>query len=212
VSFDDPRLFLPALPAMLLALVVHEWAHAYSAWRLGDPTAKAMGRMTLNPAAHLDLFGTICLVLIGFGWAKPVPVDPRYLEHPRRDMMWIAAAGPLSNLIQAAFFGLLVRALGGISVSGVGEFFVTMITYGVFINCALAVFNLLPVPPLDGSKIIYGLWPGLTEMDMWRLERYGPMVLFGLLLLGWITGVSLLWFVLGPPVRLLVGWFTGGVL
>ncbi len=212
MSFDDPRLLLPALPVMLLALVVHEWAHAYSAWRLGDPTAKALGRMTLNPVAHLDLFGTICLVLIGFGWAKPVPVDPRYLEHPRRDMMWIAAAGPLSNLIQAALFGLLVRILGGVSVSGTGEFFLTMITYGVFINCALAVFNLLPVPPLDGSKIIYGLWHGLTETDMWRLEKYGPMVLFGLLLLGWLTGVSLLWFVLGPPVRFLVGLFTGGAM
>jgi len=212
MSFDDPRLLLPALPVMLLALVVHEWAHAYSAWRLGDPTARALGRMTLNPVAHLDLFGTICLVLIGFGWAKPVPVDPRYLEHPRRDMMWIAAAGPLSNLIQAARFGLLVRMLGGLSASGVGEFFLTMITYGVFINCALAVFNLLPVPPLDGSKIIYGLWHGLNETDMWRLERYGPMVLFGLLLLGWLTGVSLLWFVLGPPVRFLVGLFTGGAM
>lgn len=213
MSFEDPRLLLPAIPVMLLALTVHEWAHAYCAWRLGDPTARALGRMTLNPVAHLDIFGTICLVLIGFGWAKPVPVDPRYLAHPRRDMMWIALAGPVSNLLQAIFFGLAVRILGAtVEPSGVGPFFLQMTTYGVFINCALAVFNLLPVPPLDGSKILYGLWRGLTEADLWRMERIGPIVLFGLLLLGWVSGYSFLWSVLGPPVRFLVGLFTGGAL
>lgn len=213
MGLDDPRLLLPAIPVMLLALTVHEWAHAYTAWRLGDPTARALGRMTLNPVAHLDIFGTICLVLIGFGWAKPVPVDPRYLAHPRRDMMWIALAGPISNLLQAGLFGMVVRllAVSG-QPSGVEEFFLHMTTYGVFINCALAVFNLLPVPPLDGSKILYGLWRGLSEVDLWRMERIGPLVLFGLLLIGWLSGYSLLWLVLGPPVHFLIGLFSGGAL
>lgn len=195
---------------MLLALTVHEWAHAYSAWRLGDPTARALGRMTLNPLAHLDVFGTLALVLIGFGWARHVPVDPRYLENPRRDMMWIAAAGPLSNLLQAGLFGLVVRlAQVSSAAAGLPDAFWQMVTYGVYINCALAVFNLLPVPPLDGSKIIYGLFPGLSAQDMFRLERYGPMVLMGLILIGFLTGHSLLWMVLRPPVEFLMKLLSG---
>ena len=211
MSFADPHQLIPAIPVMLLALTIHEWAHAYSAWRLGDPTARAMGRMTLNPAAHLDLFGTLCLVLIGFGWARPVPVDPRYLARPRRDMMWIASAGPMSNLLQAAVCGIVLRLVQpAAAASGTEEFFLRMLMYGVIINCGLAVFNLLPVPPLDGSKILYGLWTGLTEADLFRLERFGPLVLFGLVLLGWLTGYSLLWVILGPPVQFLVGVFSGG--
>lgn len=213
MSFADPRMLLPAIPVMLLALTVHEWAHAYSAWRLGDPTARALGRMTLNPLAHLDLFGTLALVLIGFGWAKPVPVDPRYLSEPRRDMMWISAAGPLSNLMQAGVFGLVIRLVGpGPQSPGVPEFFMHMLTYGLFINCALAVFNLLPLPPLDGSKILYGLVPGISPSQMFRLERYGPLVLMGLVLLGFLTGYSVLWFLLSPPVGFLIGFFSGGSL
>lgn len=210
---DDPRLLIPAIPVMLLALTVHEWAHAYSAWRLGDPTSRLLGRMTLNPLAHLDLFGTLCLLLIGFGWAKPVPVDPRNLRAPRRDMMWIAAAGPLSNLIQAGLLGVVVRLLHLQSSDQVlPEFFWHMATYGVFINCALAVFNLLPVPPLDGSKILYGLFPGLSDSHLYRLERYGPMVLMGVVLLGMLTGYSILWAILGPPVRFLIAVLSGGIL
>ena len=128
------------VPVMLLALTIHEWAHAYVAWRLGDPTARMLGRLTLNPLAHLDPFGTIALVLVGFGWARPVPVNMANLRHPRRDMMWIAAAGPISNLIQAILFGFMFRLMA-IGAAG-GGFFVTMCTFGVFINCALAVFNL----------------------------------------------------------------------
>jgi Zn-dependent protease len=210
VTFTDPRTLVSAIPVMLLALTVHEWAHAYTAWRLGDPTARALGRMTLNPLAHLDLFGTLAMVLIGFGWARPVPVDPRYLASPRRDMMWIAAAGPASNLVQATLFGALFRFLGTSSAATVlPEVFGHMIVYGVFINCALAVFNLLPVPPLDGSKILYGLFPGITEVELFRLERYGPMVLMGLILLGALTGFSLLWLVIGPPVQFLISLFSG---
>jgi Zn-dependent protease len=209
MSFADPRMLLPAIPVMLLALTIHEWAHAYSAFRLGDPTAQRLGRMTLNPLVHLDVFGTLALVLIGFGWAKPVPVDPRNLVDPRKDMMKIASAGPISNLLQAAVFGILLRL---IPAGGTSEFVVSMVTYGIFINCALAVFNLIPVPPLDGSKILYGLIPGMTHEQVWKLERYGPMVLMGVILIGFLTGFSILWTVMAIPVRFLVALFSGGAL
>ena len=213
MSFLDLSTLIPAVPVILFALTVHEWAHAYTADRLGDPTARMLGRMTLNPLAHLDLFGTVAIVLIGFGWAKPVPVNPNNLRDPRRHMMWISAAGPASNLVQALVFGLLFQLLhaGAMSVEA-GGFFLRMVSYGIFINCALAVFNLIPVPPLDGSKIIYGLWPGMTAVTMFKLERYGPAVLMGLIFFGFLTGYSILWSVIGPPVRLLVGLFSGGQL
>jgi Zn-dependent protease len=206
-------MLIPAIPVMLLALTIHEWAHAYIAYRLGDPTAQRLGRMTLNPLAHLDLFGTLALVLIGFGWAKPVPVDPRNLRDPRKDMTKIAAAGPISNLLQAAVFGILLRLidLSG-PAGGTPDVVVSMVTYGIFINCALAVFNLIPVPPLDGSKILYGLIPSMTNEQVWKLERYGPRVLMGVIFIGFLTGFSILWTVMAPPVRLLVSLFSGGTL
>jgi Zn-dependent protease len=209
---SDPLRLVTALPVILLALTIHEWAHAYSAYRLGDPTAYRLGRMTLNPLAHLDLFGTLAIVLIGFGCAKPVPVNPNNLREPRKHMMWIAAAGPISNIAQALVFGLVLQfmvATGGITSTS-GFFFQTVI-YGIFINCALAVFNLLPVPPLDGSKIIYGLIPSMTHESISKLEHYGPMVLMGLIAFGYITGQSILWGLMGPPVYLLVTILSGGV-
>ena len=205
-------MLIPAIPVMLLALTIHEWAHAYSAYRLGDPTAQRLGRMTLNPLAHLDLFGTVALVLIGFGWAKPVPVDPRNLRNPRQDMMKVAAAGPISNLLQAAVFGIVLRFIDVAGPGSTPDFLVRMVTYGIFINCALAVFNLIPVPPLDGSKILYGVIPGMTNEQVWKLERYGPMVLMGIIFIGFLTGFSILWTIMAPPVRLLVAIFSGGAL
>lgn len=213
MSFLDPKLLLPAAPVILLALTIHEWAHAYTANRLGDPTARLMGRMSLNPLVHLDLFGTLAIVLIGFGWAKPVPVNPNNLREPRRHMMWISLAGPLSNVGQAIVFGMLFQLfITGHPTSAGGEFFTRMITYGVFINCALAVFNLIPVPPLDGSKIMYGMFSGMTAETMWKLERYGPIVLMGLIVLGYISRFDILWMIMGPPVRILSAIFTGGAM
>lgn len=205
---SDPLRLIPAIPVILLALTVHEWAHAWSANRLGDPTARLMGRMTLNPLAHLDLFGTLAILLIGFGWAKPVPVNPNNLREPRRHMMWIAAAGPVSNLGQALIFGTLLQLVAMTGETS-GFLYVTL-RYGIFINCALAVFNLLPVPPLDGSKIIYGLIPSMTLLSISKLERYGPMVLMGVIAFGFLTGQSILWGIMGPPVYLLVAILSGG--
>ena len=212
MDFLKPEMLIPAVPVMLLALTVHEWAHAYTAWRLGDPTARMLGRMTLNPLAHLDLFGTLAIVLIGFGWARPVPVSMVNLKHPRRDMMWISVAGPLSNLIQALLFGLVFQLVGrGLADVGLTGFFGRMIFYGIFINSALAVFNLIPVPPLDGSKILYGLFPSVSEQSILKLEHYGPMVLMGLIFIGFFTQFSPLWMIMGPPVHALVSLFSGGL-
>lgn len=213
MSFLNLETLLPAIPVILFALTVHEWAHAYTAFRMGDPTARLLGRMTLNPLAHLDVFGTLAIVLIGFGWAKPVPVNTLNLRHPRQQMMWIAAAGPISNLLQALVFGLVLQyGAAALPATQAGDFFAQMIVNGVIINCALAVFNLIPVPPLDGSKIIYGLVPGISHEAIFKLERFGPIVLMVLILMGALTGFSILWTVMGPPIHFLSGFFTGGAL
>lgn len=213
MSFLDPRALLPALPVILLALTIHEWAHAYTANRFGDPTARLMGRMTLNPLAHLDLFGTLAIVLIGFGWAKPVPVNMSNLREPRRHMMWISAAGPISNLFQAAIFGVLLQIFGTSNpATPTGEFFMRVLTFGIFINCALAVFNLIPVPPLDGSKIMYGMFKGVSHETVWKMERYGPMVLMALIVVGYLTRFNIIWMIMGIPVSILTAIFSGGML
>ena len=160
---------LLTLPIVLLSLSLHETAHGYMAWRLGDPTAKSVGRLTLNPAKHLDPIGFTCMLLTGFGWATPVPVNSRYFKKPRRDIALVGAAGPISNLLLATVFLLLLRFLGFghlATLSPKTEFQFNLIYftllflyYGVYMNVTLAVFNLLPVPPLDGSRILYLLLP-----------------------------------------------------
>ena len=154
---------LLSLPVILLALSVHEAAHGFAAWRLGDPTARNFGRLTLNPLKHLDPYGFICMLLVGFGWANPVPVNSRYFKKPRRDIALVGLAGPLSNLLLAVVFLLLLRFVGfgwlaQLPIANQLQFNLVYFTcvllyYGVYMNVTLAIFNLLPVPPLDGSRI-----------------------------------------------------------
>lgn len=201
---------LLAVPAILIALTFHEFAHGYVAYRLGDPTAKHHGRLTLNPLAHLDPMGTIMIFLIHFGWAKPVPVDPRYLGNPKRDMMWIAAAGPLMNMVLALISGIVIRIF--IAVGPSGDTAVTlfrMIQYSLFINLALAFFNLLPIPPLDGSKILAGLLPHKYAPTLYLIEARGPMILFGIIMFGWVTGFHVLGVVIGPFINIFSSIFAG---
>ncbi|HET98633.1 MAG TPA: site-2 protease family protein [Desulfurivibrio alkaliphilus] len=191
-----------ALP-LLFAITVHEVAHGWMARRLGDSTAHLLGRLTLNPAKHIDPVGTILipgiLLLLGgfiFGWAKPVPVDWRNLRDPRRDMMLVAAAGPLSNLVMAIGWGIVMK-IGLVLVEGtpmLGMPLVYMGGAGIFINLILMVLNLLPIPPLDGSKILSGLLPPQLAMQYNRLEGVGFFILLALL----ATGV--LGSILGPPI------------
>lgn len=180
------ELLLLRIPVILIALTVHEYAHGYVAWLKGDSTARNSGRLSFNPLAHLDLFGTIMLFLGPFGWAKPVPVNPRNLDNPKRDMVYVGAAGPVSNIILAVLFGLLLRLLAGtIGVAQIPPRVVVFVQLSVLINLGLSFFNLIPIPPLDGSNILVGLLPAGKVMPYLRLVRQAPKVFLGLLLLEW---------------------------
>lgn len=201
------------VPAILIALTFHEYAHGYVAYRLGDPTAKMAGRLTFNPIPHLDPIGTLMLFLVHFGWAKPVPVDPRYFKDPKRDMLFVAAAGPVMNMILAFISGILISLIagGGVVKSPTITILTQILFYSLMINLALAVFNMLPIPPLDGSKVLRGLLPYRYEHFALELERIGPMVLIGLILFGMVTGKSILWAFIGPFVDFFTKLFTFGL-
>jgi Zn-dependent protease len=176
------------IPVFLLALTIHEFAHGWLADRLGDPTARLQGRLTLNPLAHLDPIGTLAIVLIHFGWAKPVPVDYRNLKRPRRDMMLVAAAGPASNLLLAiacAFcYRMIPWAAAGLEWAWLLLPVRAMLRTGVWVNVILAVFNLLPIPPLDGSRVVSGFLPLRHAISYSRLEPYGFVIIFLLFFTG----------------------------
>ncbi len=201
-------------PPILLALTFHEYAHAYVANKYGDDTAKQSGRLTMNPLAHLDPLGTIMIFLVHFGWAKPVPVNPYRLRNPKKDMLWISAAGPLANMALALISGILLRLI----IASVGSpdqhsftgLFIFMVIMSLQINLALAIFNVLPIAPLDGSKILFGLLPARYEGAVYFLQRYGPFILIGLIVFGRFTGIPILGGVIWP----FVGYFSkifGGI-
>ncbi|HEY3296149.1 MAG TPA: site-2 protease family protein [bacterium] len=186
---------LTLVPGFVFGLTLHEFSHAFVASRLGDPTAQRMGRLTLNPLAHLDLLGSVMLVAAGFGWAKPVPVDVNYLRSPRRDMALIAVAGPVSNIVLATACALLLRLLfmtGLFGDSTVASVALNVMIQAIQINVILAVFNIIPVPPLDGSRIVAGIVPEAWNHGYEQFERFGPLLLLGLVLIGSVTGVSIL--------------------
>jgi len=200
-------------PPILLALTFHEYAHAYVANRFGDDTAKQNGRLTLNPLRHLDPLGTIMIFLVHFGWAKPVPVNPYRLKNPKKDMLWISAAGPLSNMVLALASGILLRIFIATVETPDQTSFMTLLTYVIFmslqINLALAIFNILPIAPLDGSKILSGLLPDSFGSMFLIMERYGPFILLGLIIFGRLTGVSILGGLIWPFVKFFSSIFGG---
>ena len=210
LSFDIERnitrLAVAFIP-MLLGMVLHELAHGYTAYRLGDPTAKLQGRLTLNPVAHLDMTGSLLFLFtalaspIIFGWAKPVQVQPRYFRNPRKGMMLVSVAGPAANFALALVFGgvyavLLNQALtGGMEMTKTTEFLLRTTSMGIWINIILGWFNLLPLPSLDGGHILAGLLPPNLAYKFYSLSRYGLIILAVLLASG------LLRHVLGPLAR-----------
>ncbi len=192
-----------SIPAVLIAITVHEYWHGRIAYILGDPTAAEAGRLTLNPLAHLDPIGTLMLLLFRFGWAKPVPVNFNNLNYPKRDMVYVSLAGPIANISTAIIFALILRLsyyfLGYITLVRDTSFLNLIATLlkgwliflqtGVIINLALAIFNLIPVPPLDGSKILLGLLPHSLAYRYAKLESYGTLILLILVLSGIIGKV-----------------------
>ena len=196
---------------LLFSLTVHEMAHAWTADRLGDPTARLLGRVSLNPIVHADPIGTVVFPLISLasgalliGWAKPVPVNLRYLHHPRRDYMLVAAAGPLSNLILAVF-AAIVLALVPISPQTLGESNVSvpiakLLTALVNLNVLLAIFNMLPIPPLDGGNVLAGLLPPNLAEVFNKIRPYGFLLLYALILSNGFSYIVL------PPYRFILSW------
>lgn len=190
------QISIGALP-ILLAITLHEVAHGWAALRFGDHTAQALGRLTLNPLRHIDPIGTVLIPLLAlvvggflFGWAKPVPVDYRNLRDPRRDMIWIAAAGPAANLLMAIVWLWLAKLAVGGGAGPFAEPLQQMATIGISINISLMVLNLLPLPPLDGGRILLGLLPVPLAMQVARVEPFGFIILLGLMVTG-LLGILL---------------------
>ena len=210
-----PQFFAVAILPLLFAITVHEVAHGWVAKLYGDPTAQRLGRLTLNPLKHIDPVGTILvpglLLILGgfiFGWAKPVPVTWENLRHPKRDMALVALAGPGANLIMALVWALIALLGGALSAAyaWAGEPLIFMGLGGILANVLLMVFNLLPLPPLDGGRVAVGLLPGPWAWRLSRVEPYGFFILLGLMLLG-VLG-TVVWPVADAVARL-IGFITG---
>lgn len=206
----DIRDLLLILPGILFGFTIHEFAHAYVAYWLGDDTAERQGRLTLNPLAHLDPLGTMLILFAGFGWARPVPVDSRNFRNPRWDDIKVTAAGPLSNLAVALALGLAYRFIpvdpGPATLLGT---FKLILLYAVQMNLVLFFFNLLPIFPLDGARIVQRLLPLNEAYAFARLAPMGPYILLGMMALGQVTHFSIIGLVVGTPVALLRTLLTG---
>lgn len=201
------KIAIMLVPA-LLAIMLHEVSHGYVAERFGDPTARLLGRLNLNPFKHLDPIGTLAVFIFGFGWAKPVPVNQGNLRQPRRDMIWVALAGPTANILLALLSALLLRTLGYLDSSALGESQIylqvttpikMMAGFSLYINVLLGMLNLLPVPPLDGGRILAGILPEAQAKLLNRLEPFGFVLI---LLLIFFTDLWSL--VLAPLINVLV--------
>ncbi|MCL1983263.1 MAG: site-2 protease family protein [Clostridiales bacterium] len=200
-KFADPLGWLVGtllfLPGILIALSFHEFAHAFVAYRSGDDTPKLQGRVTLNPVAHIDPFGFLCILFIGFGWGKPVMVDPRYFKSRKRDEILVSLAGVAMNLLLAVLFGVLFAVLaktvpGFVFISSIGGIVCTIIANAVWINLVLMVFNLIPIPPLDGFNLVSELLNIKYTETYYRIYQNGMWVLMGLILLSNVTSIDVL--------------------
>ena len=199
LSNTDPITFLLTIPAVLWAISFHEFCHAYAAKLVGDPTAERHGRLSFSPLAHFDLMGTLCLLLFGFGWAKPVPINTRYFRRPQRDIVIVSLAGVTGNILTAVLCMLILRFMGIPLLTFLmsGQPGIIMLRQMFYINLGLAAFNLIPIPPLDGSKVLYAFLPFGALRHYYWLEQYGMIILIVLLATG-LIGV-----ILNPIFRML---------
>lgn len=183
-------------PVVLFSLTVHEYSHGKTAFLLGDDTAYRLGRLSFNPLRHLDPLGVLFFYFMGFGWAKPVPVDWRNFANPRRDMMFVSLAGPLSNMALAVLCSAFIRIISPYE----NEFLFILMSFAVYINVALAVFNMLPLYPLDGSSILKGLVSRELAIKLVALDRMGAFFILGAFLLDHFLHTGILWSVIGFPI------------
>ena len=178
--FSDPFSFIVIAVPLMYAIIFHELAHGWVAYQMGDPTAKNQGRLSLSPLRHLDPMGTLMLFIVGFGWAKPVPVNFRYIRNYRKGMVLVSSAGIIANIIMA-FLALLIYSV--LFIPHTSKVALLLFSFAR-INIILAAFNLIPIPPLDGSKILMGFAPANVQAFLMRLERFGFLIVIGLLFLG----------------------------
>jgi Zn-dependent protease len=203
MSFDLWEWIL-RIPVLLFAITAHEYAHGKAAFSLGDPTAKAMGRLTHNPFKHIDPLGAICLFLFNFGWARPVPVNPRYFKNPRSDIVLMSISGPLANFAAAFLAGLFIRYL-----FLPWEVYQKLLIYMLLMNLGLGIFNLFPIPPLDGAHVLETLLPSRAAEQFRKAARYGPMLLLMIVILDNFTQTGVLSFLITGPLLHLARWFSG---
>ena len=183
-------------PVILFSLTVHEYSHGRMALRLGDDTAQRLGRLSFNPLRHLDILGVLFFYFVGFGWAKPVPVDPRNFVSPRRDMMYVAIAGPLSNIALAVCCSFFIRL-----ISPEFSYLFVILAYGIWINVALAIFNMLPMYPLDGASVLKGMVSQKIAERMTNLDRFGAFLILGVFLLDHFAHTGILGTILMLPIN-----------
>ena len=186
-------------PVILFSLTVHEYSHGRMALRLGDDTAQRLGRLSFNPLRHLDILGVLFFYFVGFGWAKPVPVDPRNFVSPRRDMMYVAIAGPLSNIALAVGCSFFIRL-----ISPEFSYLFVILAYGIWINVALAIFNMLPMYPLDGASVLKGMVSQKIAERMTNLDRLGAFLILGVFLLDHFAHTGIFATILMLPINYLV--------
>ena len=203
----DPTTIIIRIITLVIAFTIHEFAHAWVATMFGDNTPSAAGRLTLNPLAHLDVMGSLLLLIAGFGWAKPVPINP-YAMRTRSGVMWTSLAGPFSNFLMAILAAIPLR-LGVVSATG-SSFLSQFLLEFMLINLVLMLFNLIPIAPLDGEKIAEYVWPPAWGKVLEKLSRYGPIILLVLILLGNFGSFNILGAVINPPMLNLASLLLGG--